>query len=102
MYIKKPTEKGETVRENIKLKYIWRRDLSSDMCQIPNSSFQSDWINLKWNEADSFQNKFSHMSYSATVISKYVYPVLVRTNLQVQTSHSIRLERIAKTFNKGN
>lgn len=42
------------------------------------------------------------MSYSAIVIAMYVYTVLVRINLQVQTSNSIRLEQIAKTFNKDN
>lgn len=79
-----------------------KRDLNSDMCQIPNSSFQREWINLKWSEADRFQSRFSHMSYSAIVIAMYVYTVLVRINLQVQTSNSIRLEQIAKTFNKDN
>lgn len=77
-----------------------KRDLNSDTCQIPNSSFQSEWNNLKWNEADWFQKRFSHMSYSATVIAMYFYSVLVRINLQAQTSHSIRLEQIAKPFNK--
>lgn len=42
------------------------------------------------------------MSYSAIVIAMYVYTALVGINLQVQTSNSIRLEQIAKTFNKDN